>query len=99
MKLPDPADNYADYPAPRQPSAPTMVFTPVKVTPISPGVTVYDLGQNAAIMPRLQVHGPAGASVRIIPAELLRPNGTVDRSSSGQAAQPVGNIPCAAICR
>ncbi len=50
--------------------------------PIRPGVTVYDLGQNAALIPRLRVHGPAGATVKISPAELLRPDGTIDPSST-----------------
>jgi hypothetical protein len=59
------------------------VFKPIKVTALRPGQTVYDLGQNAAMMPSLQVHGPAGAVVRIIPAELLARDGTVDRSSTG----------------
>ncbi|MBC8095944.1 MAG: family 78 glycoside hydrolase catalytic domain, partial [Akkermansiaceae bacterium] len=45
---------------------------------------VYDLGQNAPIMPKLVVSGPAGSFVRIIPAELLKPDGTVDRASCTQ---------------
>ena len=44
---------------------------------------VYDLGQNASMMPRLAVNGPAGAVVRIMPAELLAADGAVDRTSSG----------------
>ena len=44
---------------------------------------VYDLGQNAALIPRLTAHGPAGAMVRIIPAELINSDGTVDRGSVG----------------
>ncbi len=51
---------------------------------ISPAVTVYDLGQNASLMPRLRVRGPAGSSVRIIPAELVDTNGLADRSSCGR---------------
>ncbi|HEX3728316.1 MAG TPA: family 78 glycoside hydrolase catalytic domain, partial [Opitutaceae bacterium] len=58
-------------------------LAPVSAREIRPGVTVYDLGQNAALMPRLRVRGPAGAVVRIIPAELLQPDGTVDRGSEG----------------
>ncbi len=50
---------------------------PVNVKPIAPGVTVYDLGQNAALMPRLRVRGTPGSVVKIIPAELLEPNGSV----------------------
>jgi len=56
-------------------------FTPISANTISNGVTVYDLGQNASFMPRLVVRGPAGSSVRIIPAELVKPDGSVDRSS------------------
>lgn len=56
---------------------------PVAVREIRPGVSVYDLGQNASIMPRLSARGPAGAVVRITPAELLHPDGTVDRGSVG----------------
>ena len=58
-------------------------LTPVAVRPLSAGVDVYDLGQNAALMPRLRVRGPAGAKVKIIPAELLAANGAVDRGSVG----------------
>lgn len=56
---------------------------PVKVTPITNGISVYDLGQNAPIMIRLQVRGPAGSLVRVTPAELVKPDGTVDRGSVG----------------
>jgi hypothetical protein len=55
----------------------------VAVREIRPGVTVYDLGQNAALMLRLRVHGPAGAVVKVTPAELVKPDGSVDRSSVG----------------
>ena len=60
-------------------------FTPVAVAHLEPGVSVYDLGQNAAIIPRLVVSGPAGAIVQITPAELLHPDGSVDRASVGDA--------------
>lgn len=59
------------------------VFKPVKTTAITNGVTVYDLGQNASMMARLRVKGPAGSVVRIIPAELVKTNGTVERGSAG----------------
>jgi len=54
---------------------------PVTVTLLLPGVSVYDLGQNVSLMPRLRVRGSAGAVVRIIPAELVKPDGSVDRGS------------------
>jgi len=56
---------------------------PVKVTPLRPGVDVYDLGQNASLMPRLSVSGKPGGVVRIIPAELINKDGSVDRGSCG----------------
>ncbi len=34
-------------------------------------------------MPRLHVSGPAGSSVRLIPAEVLNPDGTIQRSTMG----------------
>ncbi|MCX6559448.1 MAG: family 78 glycoside hydrolase catalytic domain [Candidatus Aminicenantes bacterium] len=56
---------------------------PVGTRALRPGVEVYDLGQNVSLMPRLVVRGPAGSSVRIIPAELLAADGSVDRGSVG----------------
>jgi hypothetical protein len=56
---------------------------PAAVRKIGPGGAVYDLGQNAPVMLALEASGPAGSSVRVTPAELLKPDGTVDRGSSG----------------
>lgn len=56
---------------------------PVEVKSLRPGVSVYDLGQNVSLLPQLRVHGPAGATVTIVPAELLKPDGSVDRGSAG----------------
>ncbi len=56
-------------------------ITPASSRSISNGITFYDIGQNASLMPRIKVRGPAGSRVRIVPAELLRANGTVDRTS------------------
>ncbi|KAG0598209.1 hypothetical protein M758_12G054900 [Ceratodon purpureus] len=55
----------------------------VTVKPLKEGVAIYDLGQNASMMPLLKVSGAAGAMVRIIPAELLHDDGTVNRISCG----------------
>jgi hypothetical protein len=59
------------------------VLKPVAVRQLTNGAAVYDLGQNASLMVRLAVRGPAGSRVRVIPAELLKPDGSVDRGSSG----------------
>jgi hypothetical protein len=56
---------------------------PVHINPLRAGTTVYDLGQNVSLIPRIRVHGPAGAVVRITPAELVNPDGSVDRHSAG----------------
>jgi alpha-L-rhamnosidase len=58
-------------------------LVPVRVNRISDRVSVYDLGQNASLMPRLAVHGAAGSSVTITPGELVNQDGTVDRQSVG----------------
>lgn len=58
-------------------------YLPVRVTTPRPGVLVYDLGQNFAGWPRIAVAGPAGATVKLIPGELLNPDGTVSQASSG----------------
>ena len=57
---------------------------PVSVHSLNASTAVYDLGQNASLMPRLAVSGTAGSFVRIIPSELLNPNGWVDRTSATQ---------------
>lgn len=59
-------------------------LNPIKVTQLKPNLWVYDLGQNTSVIPEIKVKGPSGASVRIIPAELLHADGTVDRTSATQ---------------
>ncbi len=58
-------------------------LAPASVKELRPGLAVYDLGQNASLMPRLSVRGPAGSSIRVIPAEALAADGSVDRRSAG----------------
>jgi alpha-L-rhamnosidase len=59
-------------------------LSPVKITKLSSRVWVYDLGLNAPVMPAIRVCGTMGSAVRIIPAELLKSDGTVDRASATQ---------------
>jgi len=63
-------------------------ISPVKITRISPGVTLYDLGQNAAQMPGITVSGPAGSSVKILPSEIVKADNSIDQTSIG------GDISC-----
>lgn len=58
-------------------------FAPKTITRITNGVSVYDFGQNGPFIAKLKTKGPAGAVVRIIPAELVKADGTADRGSSG----------------
>lgn len=62
------------------------ILQPVRTNHISSRTKVYDLGQNASLIPRLAMRGPAGAVVRVTPAEMLHPNGTVNRFSAGGGA-------------
>ncbi len=58
-------------------------YIPVKTTQPKPGVLVYDLGQNFAGWPAITVSGAAGATVKLIPGELLDKDGSVSQRSSG----------------
>ncbi len=59
------------------------VYSTVKQTHPNSQVTVYDLGQNFAGWPEIATTGPAGATVKVIPGELLNKDGTVSQRSSG----------------
>jgi hypothetical protein len=59
------------------------VLKPLAFHPTPSGGTTYDFGQNAPLTIRLRVRGPAGSQVKIIPAELIREDGSVNRSSCG----------------
>ena len=60
-------------------------FTPVRLTNPQPGVWVFDFGQNFAGWAELRLPGgiPAGTIVKMLPAETLNANGTVNQSSIG----------------
>ena len=61
-------------------------FPTVEITQPKPGTFVYDLGKNFSGWPRLTVRGPAGATVKMIPGELLDKAGFVTQRSSGGPA-------------
>jgi hypothetical protein len=62
---------------------PIEIRKPVEVRPIGPGTFIYDLGQNAPYLPRVRVSGPPGSTVRLTPAEILTPEGRLDRGTMG----------------
>lgn len=51
-------------------------FRPVAITQPTPGVWVFDLGQNFTGWNRLAVRGPAGTTITVRHAEVLNPDGT-----------------------
>lgn len=60
-------------------------LTPRSSRELRPGVTIYDLGQNASLTLHLKVRGSAGARLKILPAELLREDGELNRATVGNA--------------
>ena len=61
----------------------TQILQPIQTNVLSSSSIVYDLGQNAAIIPQLTAQGPAGSVIQITPAELTNADGTVNRNSVG----------------
>jgi hypothetical protein len=59
------------------------IHKPIAAHALTNGDVVFDLGQNASHMLRLNVAGPAGTVVRIFPAELTNTNGTINQGSMG----------------
>jgi alpha-L-rhamnosidase len=56
--------------------------TPVSMTNPAPGTWVFDFGQNIVGWPKLNLRAvPVGTTVKVAPAESLRPDGTVDQAS------------------
>jgi alpha-L-rhamnosidase len=59
----------------QEPIRVTGTIKPVSVHEISPGVYIYDMGQNMVGWCRLNVSGPAGTTVTLRHAETLKPDG------------------------
>jgi hypothetical protein len=58
------------------------IHKPILSRTLTNGDIVFDLGQNAAHIPRISVTGPAGSKVRVIPSELG--DGQVSQGSMGE---------------
>ena len=59
----------------------TDEIVPVKMTSPSPGVYVFDMGQNISGWARMRVEGPAGSRVTLRYSELLYDNGMINREN------------------
>ena len=69
-----------------QMAEPLKVFdtcSPRSTTTLGNGNLVFDLGQNASGIIELQVRGKKGDTVRVIPAELLKDDGSVNQRPTG----------------
>ena len=58
-------------------------LAPLRVSRPRPGLNVYDMGKNSSGWPEILVRGRAGDRVRMLPGELLNPDGTVTQASAG----------------
>jgi alpha-L-rhamnosidase len=58
-----------------------QTLNPVSVTTTAPSVHVYDFGQNFAGWARLKVKGPAGTTVKLRFAEVLKADGQIDTAN------------------
>jgi len=58
---------------------------PVSVRTLADGAVLFDFGQNTSFMPRLTVSGPAGATVRLVPGEVVKDDGSIERGTMGGA--------------
>lgn len=60
-----------------------QTYAPARITKIAPGKYIYDLGKNFSGRPSIKVQGARGATVKLIPGELLDDKGLVTQRSSG----------------
>ncbi|GHO89882.1 glycoside hydrolase family 78 protein [Dictyobacter formicarum] len=72
---------------PDQPIRVTQTLTPQTITEVSPGIFVYDMGQNMVGWVRLQVEGSAGTRVQLRFAEMLNPDGSIYTTNLRSARQ------------
>jgi hypothetical protein len=78
-----PAGRLRGYSLAAEPLRAIETRTPVAVTALTNGDTIYDLGQNASYIPRLKVSGPVGSRVRLTPGEILGDDGQINRGTMG----------------
>ena len=60
-------------------------MVPVSLSNPKPGVYVFDMGQNMSGWVQLRVEGPAGTQVTLRFAELVYPDGMINRENLGEA--------------
>ena len=88
--LPGPGGELRGFSHAAPPLRAMETLRPMRTNSLGNNLTVYDLGQNAPIMVRLQAKGPPGSWIRVVPAELLKQNGSVNRIPALPARVPPG---------
>ncbi len=79
-----PGDGAAQLTAAINPPIKIMHAYPIsKITQPTPGTWIIDFGQNLSGWPHLKVKGPAGATIRLTPAEQLTRTGAISQGPSG----------------
>jgi alpha-L-rhamnosidase len=58
-------------------------FSPKTINLVADNEWVYDMGQNSSAIIELKVRGKKGDTIRITPAELLKPDGSVTQKNIG----------------
>lgn len=58
-------------------------YSPIHRHTLPDGSIVFDLGKNFAGWPAIAVRGSRGSTVKLVPAELLKPDGSVFQKPSG----------------
>lgn len=60
-----------------------QMFKPLKSPEVKSNVWVFDMGQNMSGIPRISIHGKKGDTIKILTAELINENGTVNQKATG----------------
>lgn len=80
-----PPDTLQGHHAASEPLRAIETRQPISVRPLADGAVLFDFGQNASFMPRLRVSGPAGSTVRLVPGEVVKEDGSIERGTMGGA--------------
>jgi len=60
-----------------------QIFEPIKSTQLNEKVWVFDMGQNMSGIPQITVQGNKGDTIKILTAELLKEDGSVNQKATG----------------
>jgi alpha-L-rhamnosidase len=76
----------SSHPLKSQTTEPVQVmqtFDPIKSTQLNEKTWVFDMGQNMSGIPQIKVEGGRGDTIKILTAELLKEDGSVNQKATG----------------